>query len=437
MEEPRRGDARRRWGYRLAVLAGLAVAVEAGSWAGWWAVTGRPFSGARLRCRRQRLAEREEAGPTAPAPALAEIHPYLGFSYNPEWPGPLLPGEGTATEWGFADKARRSPVRQRGPGKVVVGILGASVASMFAAQGTEALERELKKSPRFAGKKIEFVSLTVGSFKQPQQLMALNYALALGAEFDVVVNLDGLNEVAWYPQAAALQGVNHLYPTSWPWTGAGLPDQVRRRHAGKIAYLQERRGQLAARFNKAPLCYSPTANLVWALRDRDFVRGIAEAQEALEARERQGLPYGARGPRRRFRTDAEMLGQLVSDWERCSYLIDRECRGHGIRYLHFLQPNQYVPGSKRLSPQEREVAYSADHPARPWIEKGYVLLRQAGKRLAGRGVEFHDLSLAYARSGETFYYDNCCHINRAGAEALAGPIARAILQTKEPPRAGP
>src|SRR5262249_30896171 len=143
MEEPRRGDARRRWGYRLAVLAGLAVAVEVGSWVGWWAVTGRPVSWAPVRCRPQRLAELDEA-PAAPPPALAEIHPYLGFSYNPESPSPLLPGEGPATEWGFADKAKCSPVRRRGPDRVVVGILGASVASMFAAQGTEALERELK-----------------------------------------------------------------------------------------------------------------------------------------------------------------------------------------------------------------------------------------------------------------------------------------------------
>jgi hypothetical protein len=43
--------------------------------------------------------------------------------------------------------------------------------------------------------------------------------------------------------------------------------------------------------------------------------------------------------------------------------------------------------------------------------------------------------MAYARNGETFYIDNCCHINRSGAEALAAPMARAILETPEPPLA--
>ena len=105
-----------------------------------------------------------------------------------------------------------------------------------------------------------------------------------------------------------------------------------------------------------------------------------------------------------------------------------------MRYYHFLQPNQYVPGSKPLSAAERKTAYQDAHPARPFIEQGYPLLRQAGRRLAGRGVHFHDLSTAFARNGETFYYDSCCHVNRAGAEALAAPIARALLETREPPR---
>jgi hypothetical protein len=62
-------------------------------------------------------------------------------------------------------------------------------------------------------------------------------------------------------------------------------------------------------------------------------------------------------------------------------------------------------------------------------------MRVAGRRLAARGVRFRDLSMVYAHSEETYYYDNCCHVNRAGAEALAAPMARAILETVEPPPA--
>ena len=32
-------------------------------------------------------------------------------------------------------------------------------------------------------------------YKQPQQLMAYNYLLSLGAEFDAVINIDGYNVI--------------------------------------------------------------------------------------------------------------------------------------------------------------------------------------------------------------------------------------------------
>jgi hypothetical protein len=435
----RRSGVLRHWLCRLAVLPGLVFAVEVGSWLAWWAVEGQPFSYGRAWGERRRLAGRDAKAPSRiypfvlPFPLLADVHPYLGFSYSPEARGAMLRGEAPATDWGFTDKANRSPVRKRGPDRVVVGVLGASVASLFSGQGAEALARELKQSPRFAGKKVEVVSLAIGASKQPQQLMALNYALALGAEFDVVINLDGLNEVAWYKHDNAANGVNHLYPLAWHHLVSQLPDDGWT-DLGKAVHLRQERLRWAQHFGAAPLRLSVTANLLWKLRDRQLAGDIAETDRALRARKEAGLPHRAHGPRNAFRNDEEMLAQLVANWERCSLLIHQLCKARGIAYYHFLQPNQYVPGSKTLTPQERRDAYT-DHAARPWIEKGWPRMREAGRRLAAQGVEFVDLSMAYAQSGETLYYDNCCHINKAGAEALAGPIARAILQTKEPPRA--
>jgi hypothetical protein len=214
-----------------------------------------------------------------------------------------------------------------------------------------------------------------------------------------------------------------------------VPDPAARRRAGKLAYLQEVRARWAARFPEALLRCSVTANLVWKLGDRPRAAEVASLEAARRSSGRDGRPYRARGPRNPFRDDRGMYEQLVADWERGSLLIDKVCRAHGIRYYHFLQPNQYVPGSKVLSASEREVAFLDGYTARPCIEQGYPLLRQAGRRLAGRGVHFHDLSMVFARNEETFYYDACCHMNRAGAEVLAVPIAQAILQTREPPRA--
>ena len=56
-----------------------------------------------------------------------------------------------------------------------------------------------------------------------------------------------------------------------------------------------------------------------------------------------------------------------------------------IEYFHFLQPNQYVRGSKILTEDERKVAYSESHPYKKGVESGYPRLVEAGKRLKDRG----------------------------------------------------
>ncbi len=440
------GSSRRALRAGLLVVL-LVVGVEAVSYLAYWFAAGQRFSFARAGRQRQRLltrpvADREEAGMTSKGEVIpasmyrfAEVHPYLGFSYDPESRLRRLRGEAPASAWGFADWANRSPVRRRGPGKVVVGILGASVASLLASQGLQTLEGELSQTPRFAGREIEFVSLAVGGFKQPQQLMALNYALSLGAEFDLIVNLDGLNEVAWYRDDSWRNGVFHLYPNGWHRFLALLPDPTTEPLAAQRIWLTERRARWARSFQASRLRFSVTVNLIWKLGDRRAARREAVARKAL-LRKVCGEPrHAAQGPPHTFRDDDEMLAELVATWERCSLLLDRLCREHGIAYYHFLQPNQYVPGSKPLSDLEKKKAVLKDLPGKSFIEKGYPLMRQAGQRLARQGVRFHDLSMAYADNPNTLYFDDCCHINRAGAEALAEPIAQALGQTGEPPRA--
>ena len=71
------------------------------------------------------------------------------------------------------------------------------------------------------------------------------------------------------------------------------------------------------------------------------------------------------------------------------------CDLNGIRYAHYLQPNQYLPGSKGLNSEELQNAYDAESPYRAVVEEGYPLLRQAGRELEAAGVDFHDLSLIF------------------------------------------
>ena len=81
-------------------------------------------------------------------------------------------------------------------GDVEILTLGGSVAEMFGQYGVPRLEERLRADPRFASKRIYWYRYARGGFKQPQQVNMLTWLLGQGFTPDIVVNLDGFNEVA-------------------------------------------------------------------------------------------------------------------------------------------------------------------------------------------------------------------------------------------------
>jgi hypothetical protein len=104
------------------------------------------------------------------------------------------------------------------------------------------------------------------------------------------------------------------------------------------------------------------------------------------------------------------------------------CDAHGIRYYHFLQPNQYLPGSKPMGKQERAVAIDSETPYRPPVIRGYPELIRGGGRLKSLGVRFRDLSGVFRTHPEPLYTDDCCHYSAAGSLIVEREIASYILR---------
>ena len=55
---------------------------------------------------------------------------------------------------------------------------------------------QLAAAPAFRGREIVPLCFAHEGYKQPQQLLVLSYFLSIGQELDLVVNIDGFNEVA-------------------------------------------------------------------------------------------------------------------------------------------------------------------------------------------------------------------------------------------------
>jgi hypothetical protein len=357
-----------------------------------------------------------------PLAAEDSVHPYFGFVRRPK----EEPEAGTLpiNAFGFIDA--NPPIQHREKGKLIVGILGGSLAEEFCEFGLPEFEAQLKKFPRFADKRIVFVRLAIPGYKQPQQLFVVNYLLALGAEFDLLVNIDGFNEVALPVVENKPAGVFPSFPRDWGTRVLERRDTALLRRMGEVVYLQEIDSDWAKRFAAIPWCYSPTARLVWSVRHEWLSRSIISGyRDTIELREKH-RSFTAQGPSETFADLPALLRHCVGVWKRSSLELAKVCDGLGIEYYDFLQPNQYLPGSKPMNELERSLTVESAYPARAAIEAGYPMLIEAGRELSASGVRFHDLTQIFAHETQPTYRDNCCHLTPTGNELLAVALARAI-----------
>ena len=408
----------------LELFSFLAVSAARRQW----------FSYDRLQSARVAIAE-SAAAPAATPPgqqmpwfvAQEVVHPYLGFVLDRSFERcqPELAGYTDVLDFGFS--CSDVPlIQHRSADKVILGIFGGSVAHAFPAPGMGPLREELARSPRFAGKQIVVVPLALPGYKQPQQLMTLTYFLMLGGEFDLVINLDGFNEVALPAVENVPKGVFPLFPRSW-FFRAGALDPATRTRMGEVAWLRDRRAVHAKFFSHAPLRYSTTAALLWTLLDRIDVIRASTAQAKLLKERTHTTSFVQQGPARTYPDKSAMFADLVAAWHRSSLQMHLLSQANGATYYHFLQPNQYLPGSKPIADGERRLALRDSDGFRHSVEVGYPLARAAGRQLVSSGVRFHDMTQVFASERRPVYVDDCCHFDVTGYEILARAMGRAIV----------
>ncbi len=361
------------------------------------------------------------------------LHPFLGSvrRLGRKRRGGRVPW---AVELGFDRSAQvlfgKSPRQQ-----VVVAVFGGSVADIFVRLSGADLAAALEASDRFAGKKVTVASAALGGFKQPQQLMALNFLLVNGARPAIVINIDGFNEVAFPPVDLVPKHVWPFFPRDWYYRVAMLGPKLRL-SLGEIAYLRKSRAQLAELFSKPWSRWSFTAGLVWHLLDRRLGFQTTRAEATVLSETQLGDSYQTLGPAWNPGALEDLYRGLARMWWESSVQMQRLSSANGIEYYHFLQPNQYVEGSKPLTTEERRVAYREDHEYRPGVEAGYPELRRIARRAGEDGVSFHDFSYLFKEVTGTLYLDDCCHFNEDGTAILAEAIAEIVARGRDAAEVG-
>ena len=162
---------------------------------------------------------------------------------------------------------------------------------------------------------------------------------------------------------------------------------------------------------------------------KQFNRNIDRTiDKLLKLQQEEVKKFEETGPFFAYKDIRQLYDDAAAVWFRSSVLIDQLARENNMEYYHFLQPNQYVKGSKVLTEAEKRQAYSERTKTSQSAIIGYPILIKQGRKLLERNIKFVDATMVFAKEKETVYIDICCHYNECGKEVLAAYMMDKIVQ---------
>ncbi len=376
------------------------------------------------------------------------LHPYFGPTHMPGIPlqippelretqpagvDPVNPTGARTNNFGFLS-AHDYPFARTRENQFLVGIFGGSVGNWFCHVGAPHLMRALQAHAYFKSRDIVPLCFSHEGYKQPQQLLALNYFLSIGQAFDLVINIDGFNEVALasindqrgidisMPSPMHMQGLVNLIDRS-----TLTPERLR-----SMAAIQRDRDTLDALADR--LARARFAS-VYVFLDRYYQR--TRAHYYTELGRLSNLPNGAVEtsmvrvtPRVAARDGAKVFEEIATQWAQSSLMMHAMLRERGIPYFHILQPNQYFT-QRRFDDAERATALNPGSPFKPGAEQGYPALIAASRMITGKVPFFNGVGI-FDKEAAPVYLDDCCHYTLRGNMLLADFVAASILGSDGP-----
>ncbi|MEB3280852.1 MAG: hypothetical protein VKK42_18210 [Lyngbya sp.] len=364
---------------------------------------------------------------------VERLHPFFGFVQKP---GPDFRPGFKYNNYGFITPYDY-PFVKTNDNQVIVGVFGGSVASNYSIYevNNKVLEQIFRQVPEYKDKEIIILSLAIGGYKQPQQLLILNYMLARGQKFDLIINIDGFNEVALSnlnnqrQLDFAMPSPAHIEPLT------GLANNSLSNKALRtLLEIKENKEQLGEGLERLQDCKLASCYAVMSVYVQTLVKNYRENLQRFERYRNKPLDDDQESViffynQDEVLPDAVFFEQVADYWAKTSILMHQVAAANNIPYFHFFQPNQYWKTNRKFSEAEKKIALSEASPYEKGVKIGYPLLLERIDDLKANNVNIFNAVNIFDEVAEPVYGDNCCHYNAKGDEVFSNYIGRSIVET--------
>jgi hypothetical protein len=367
---------------------------------------------------------------------VERFHPYFGYvTKQGAFPRPDVNLK--VNNYGFYTRYDY-PFIKKNTNQYIIGIFGGSVANDFAINDYiyNEFTRRLKKSPFFANKEIIILNFGIGGYKQPQQLLILNYFLAINQQFDLVINLDGFNEIALAnvnnknQLDLAMPSFQHIQPLT------GLANNnLSFKVLQSMLDIRQTKKLLSKTMKDLDSCSLALCYTARSLQARHLINQYQEQLKAYEKQQKENANqlFDKNNVINLYQSpsklDAEKAyDKMISIWYQSSLTMSQVLKARKIPYFHFIQPNQYYQTKRVFTEEEKKLYLGTDSPYSDAIKSGYPKLLSKVEDLRKEQVNVFSAVNVLDGEKETVYRDNCCHYNNIGQNLLGDYISEAIIK---------
>jgi uncharacterized ubiquitin-like protein YukD len=412
-------------------LALLLVFLELGS-LGWYFVKHKQFFYTRSKVQDKSALGINLEGVRLNESIVERFHPFFGFVQKPSAdfrPGFKVNNYGFITPYDY-------PLKKTKKNQFIIGVFGGSVASnygIFEVQN-KILPRYLKQLPGLQDKEFIILSFATGGYKQPQQLLILNYFLALGQELDLVVNIDGFNEVALSNLNnknkidLAMPSIQHIMPLT------NLANNSLSIKAMKTTIrIQETKTKINEGLESLQRCSFAACDALTSVYVQNLVNNYRKDVIAFE--KERTKPQKDSGSVIYLNTNKSVLGdsvafeKIASQWAKSSIFMHKVLSASNVPYFHILQPNQYYQTQRVFGEEEKRIAFNKDTPYAKAVEIGYPALLSKFPNLEKNKIDIFNAVKVFDRTKDAVYVDSCCHYNKAGEVVFSNYVGGSILES--------